>query len=69
MSESSFITEKKITIQYTILFLNTGIQEQFDQALLCLGLVRLLKHILQNYKVDQDNWLICAKIGADMHMP
>ena len=48
---------------------NTGEQEQFDQALLCLVLVRLLKHILKYYKVDPENWLTCAKIGADMHKP
>ena len=49
---------------------HTHIQEQFDQALLCLGLVRLLKHILKYNKVDPHNcrnWLTCAKIGADMH--
>ena len=53
-----------------MIVLNIGIQKQFDQALLCMGLVRLLKHILKYYKVDQDNcrnWLTCAKIAADMH--
>ena len=38
-----------ITIQYTILVLNIGMQEQFGQALLCLGLVRQLIRITAEF--------------------
>ena len=58
-----YVIEKKITIKYTILFLILG----YNSSLIMLCSVWDRYDILKYYKIDQDNSLTCAEIGADMH--